>query len=144
MFNFIWCLRLHDSKWVSLVQPFVQSLHYFGHAPFLWLVFEPFCCHCSTIVNVRFIGYGFETKWKIWLCIRKQYGPSSSFGDEIYALTFKSVMVRVDISTISLYGKVLLYIFAHITSYMLDTGLLIHRQVIVAGCVINTELISQR
>jgi hypothetical protein len=61
-------------------------------------------------------------------CIRKQYGPfarqlllltyiefrqipSSSFGDEIYARAYESVMGRVDISTISLYGKILLRFF---------------------------------
>jgi hypothetical protein len=73
--------------------------------------------------------------------------PSCRFGGEIYALAFKSVLRRVDISTISLYGKVLDYYFTyfpHINSYIRDIGLLIHPQVSIAGYLMHSELISQR
>jgi hypothetical protein len=48
MHSFVWL-----SKWISLLQHLVQSLHYFSHTPLVWLFFKLFCCCFSRIENVK-------------------------------------------------------------------------------------------
>jgi hypothetical protein len=48
MHTFIW-----HSKWVTLLQHLVQSLHYFLHISLVRLVFNLFCCCCSRIKKYK-------------------------------------------------------------------------------------------
>jgi hypothetical protein len=67
MHSFVWL-----SKWISLLQHRVQSLHYFSHTPLVWLVFNLFCCCFSRIENVKsysdvlaHLAMYMETVWAI-------------------------------------------------------------------------------
>jgi hypothetical protein len=49
MHSFTWL-----SRYVDLSQHLVQSLHYFGHTPSVWLLVKPLCCCFCRIENTVF------------------------------------------------------------------------------------------
>jgi hypothetical protein len=95
--------------WINLSPYFVHSLHYFSHAPLVWLASKLFYCCFSRIENIKLTISWFTCL--LWIqrwdqmanlvCIRKKYA-SLPRGDLISALIDANATAELDSCVCSL------------------------------------------